>query len=474
MIDSIFILSGLGEVIIEKHYRHGTSRTLIADLFWEQATIKRNKGDEHNGQSETEEDIPPVVPVGPDMTRYAAHVKRGDLTFVAGLSRDTSPMMVVEFLHRVADVLTDYLGTPDEVKIKDAFSTVYQILDEMMDGGLPLVTEPNALKGMIAPPTVVNKVKAVVMGGTAGSALNPVLPVGAVSSVPWRDKTVSYIQNEIFLDVEEQLDCVLDAEDEPLNADVRGCIKVTTHLSGMPEILLSFENPSVLGDVSFHPCVRIDRWEREKVLSFVPPDGSFELMWYRTAAGRITPAMVVESVPFYCRPSVTIGSAAGSSSSSSPPPEAHIPGRMEILVGPRKVFRSPYAPSSLMAAATASGPVVDDVCVRLPLPSAAKFLTAKAGEGKVSFLDRTCVWHIGKIDMNKTALRLTGSFALPSTTGAVPQSQVLNCAAFLEFSLVAKPVSGLKVASLEITNQTYKYFKGIKSILKAGEFQIRT
>lgn len=35
------------------------------------------------------------------------------------------------------------------------------------------------------------------------------------------------------------------------------CIK----LSGMPDLTLSFMNPRLFDDVSFHPCVRFKRWE---------------------------------------------------------------------------------------------------------------------------------------------------------------------------------------------------------------------
>ena len=37
----------------------------------------------------------------------------------------------------------------DDIAIKDNFSTVYQLLEEMIDNGWPLTTEPNALKAMI-------------------------------------------------------------------------------------------------------------------------------------------------------------------------------------------------------------------------------------------------------------------------------------------------------------------------------------
>jgi len=34
-------------------------------------------------------------------------------------------------------------------------------------------------------------------------------------------------------------------------------------------------------DVKFHQCVRLGRFEHDRTISFVPPDGAFELMSYR-------------------------------------------------------------------------------------------------------------------------------------------------------------------------------------------------
>lgn len=36
-----------------------------------------------------------------------------------------------------------------------------------------------------------------------------------------------------------------------------------------------------LEDVKFHQCVRLSRFESERTISFIPPDGEFELMSYR-------------------------------------------------------------------------------------------------------------------------------------------------------------------------------------------------
>jgi AP-1 complex subunit mu len=67
-------------------------------------------------------------------------------------------------------------------------------------------------------------------------------------------------------------------------------------LSGMPDVRLGlndkvlFENlgrevskgKSVeMEDVKFHQCVRLSRFESDRTISFIPPDGEFELMSYR-------------------------------------------------------------------------------------------------------------------------------------------------------------------------------------------------
>lgn len=36
-----------------------------------------------------------------------------------------------------------------------------------------------------------------------------------------------------------------------------------------------------LEDIKFHNCVRLNKFEADRSISFVPPDGEFELMTYR-------------------------------------------------------------------------------------------------------------------------------------------------------------------------------------------------
>ncbi|RHY49997.1 hypothetical protein DYB30_011040, partial [Aphanomyces astaci] len=144
MIQSMFIITSTGEIIIEKHWRGITNRT-VCDFFVE------------------------------EVNKYKL--------------REISPLFVIEFLHRVVAVFRDYFGSFEESAIKDNFSTVYQLLEEMLDNGYPLTTEPNALKAMVAPPSTVNRIAAIV-----SSRVSDQLPDGAISNIPWRKAGVKYTQ----------------------------------------------------------------------------------------------------------------------------------------------------------------------------------------------------------------------------------------------------------------------------------------
>ena len=56
-------------------------------------------------------------------------------------------MFVLEFLHRVIDVLEEFIGDPLLAsKIEGSYDVVAQLLGEMCDAGSVCNTEPNALR----------------------------------------------------------------------------------------------------------------------------------------------------------------------------------------------------------------------------------------------------------------------------------------------------------------------------------------
>lgn len=181
MIQSLFILSPTGEVLIERHFRGVTPRS-VCDHFWERASVSLN----HHGGISTSSNVlasnsplplydtlPPIMEITIDQPVDGTHshgvqpqniylfsILRDGLSYLAACPGEISPLLVIEFLHRVADIFVDYFGSPaDESAMKENFSTVYQLLEEMVDHGWPLTTEPNALQAVIRPPDVMGKVR---------------------------------------------------------------------------------------------------------------------------------------------------------------------------------------------------------------------------------------------------------------------------------------------------------------------------
>jgi AP-3 complex subunit mu len=219
-----------------------------------------------------------MLPIYPTSNYFLISILREDIFLLAVTTKEVQPLLIIEFLHRVFDIFIDYFGSVEEGTIKENFSTVYQLLEEMMDFGYPLTTEPNALKAMIQPTSVISKLTSAALGS---SQISDVLPDGTISNMPWRKTGVKYSQNEIYLDIIEEVDAIIDRHGMPVVTEVSGTIIANSQLSGVPDLSLNFLNPGLIDDCAFHPCVRYNRFDRDRVVSFVPPDGIFELMKYR-------------------------------------------------------------------------------------------------------------------------------------------------------------------------------------------------
>ena len=72
--------------------------------------------------------------------------------------------MVTEFLHRVKDIFIDYFGKCNVAAIKEDYVIVYELLDEVLDAGFPLATEPNILKALIKPSSMLRAITNTVTG----------------------------------------------------------------------------------------------------------------------------------------------------------------------------------------------------------------------------------------------------------------------------------------------------------------------
>lgn len=415
MLQCIFLLSDSGEVMLEKQLTgHRVDRS-ICDWFWGQAI---SQGDSFKLQ-----------PVIASPTHYLFQVVREGITFLACTQVEMPPLMAIEFLCRVADVLSDYLGGLNEDVIKDNFVIVYELLDEMIDNGFPLTTEPNILREMIAQPNIVSKVLSVVTGNS--SNVSETLPGATASCVPWRTSDPKYANNEVYVDLVEEMDATINRDGALVKCEIYGEVQVNSHLSGLPDLTLSFANPSILDDVRFHPCVRFRPWESHQILSFVPPDGQFKLMSYRVKK--------LKSTPIYVKPQLT--SDAGTC-------------RVNVMVGIRND----------------PGKTIDSITVQFKLPPCILSVDLTSNHGTVNILsNKTCSWSIGRIPKDK-APSMSGTFVLETGLERLhvfPTFQV-------SFRIMGVALSGLQIDKLDLKNLPNRPYKGFRALTRAGEFEVRS
>ena len=77
-------------------------------------------------------------------------------------------MSAIEFIGKIVTLFKAYIGIVNEVKIRGNFSLIYQVgafvlshsqlLDEVADFGVPVITEPSIMSSVIQIPTMLNKV----------------------------------------------------------------------------------------------------------------------------------------------------------------------------------------------------------------------------------------------------------------------------------------------------------------------------
>ncbi|KIM33439.1 hypothetical protein M408DRAFT_61322 [Serendipita vermifera MAFF 305830] len=294
-IDGVIILDRTGRPIVQTAFGPDSSSRVMQHVDALNAAYDL-------ASTENKMSVDPIIVVetatGPSA---CCNVQHGSLRIACPVHTETDPMFVFAFIQTLLDVLQEYLGEVSAGTIRDNFDVVYQLLEEMLDNGYPLTTEPNALRDIIMPPSFFKKILAV--AGTAGLAKASATPFS--SPIPWRTTGLRYNTNEIFFDIVEEMQGILSRDGKALSVEVWGKIKANTRLTGTPDILLNFSNPQMLTDCLFHPCVRLPRWTKDKTISFVPPDGRFVLMEYRLGSTGSAVASVA-TIPFSMKSSVEL------------------------------------------------------------------------------------------------------------------------------------------------------------------------
>lgn len=272
--------------ILNENYKVLLSRDWRGDVsdFCIQRFISLMKG------SCNEQSRVPIINDTETKTTYV-YVKANGLYFMCTSKFEKNMLALFTFLHELLHIFTSYFGNLEEESILDNFVVIYELLDEVIDNGYPQFTEASILGEYIKT--------------DAHKLVKEKAPSLITDAISWRSEGIMHKKNEIFLDVIEQCDLMISSKGTVVNAEVRGSLKLRTLLSGMPECKLGLNDrlklgkghmspDSVLEDMKFHQCVQLSQFQEDKTISFIPPDGIFELLSYRLTNINIKPLIWCE------------------------------------------------------------------------------------------------------------------------------------------------------------------------------------
>jgi AP-2 complex subunit mu-1 len=287
----------------------------------------------------------------------------------------------------------------------------------------------------------------------------------------WRREGIMYKTNQVYIDVLESVNMLVSQTGSILRRDVTGRIMMKSELSGMPECKISLNDKLIIGkaassssskglpaeaaaasssaksksgssggggveleDVTFHRCVQLSKFDADRSITFVPPDGEFELMSYRISEGIRTPFRIV--------------------------PVIEEQGDTRVIIN----FR--------LSATYGTQLVANNVTVTIPTPpnTARAKIVCGVGRARYEPAKRAIVWRIKRLN-GQVELPFQADVELIRSTKRRPWSRPPIA---MDFQVPKYTSSGIAVRSLKIYERTnYQSTKWVRYVTRAGAYQIR-
>lgn len=427
MISAFFIFNQKGEVLISRLFRTDLKRS-ISDVFRIQVISNPDVRS-------------PIITLG---STSFFHVRLNNVYIVGVTKCNASAALVFEFLYRFVNISQSYFGKLDEESVKNNFVLIYELLDEILDFGYPQNSEIDTLKMYITTESIKSEL--------AVREDSSKITIQATGATSWRRSDVKYRKNEAFVDVIETVNLMMSKDGAVLRADVDGQVMMRAYLSGTPECKFGLNDKLILqkrgtdstpksesavelDDCQFHQCVRLGKFDSDRSISFIPPDGEFELMRYRSTSNI--------NLPFKLQTHVTEPTKS----------------RVEYTIHLRANFEGKLN--------------ANNVVLRIPTPLNTTGAQVKVPIGKAKYVpaENMIVWKIPRI-LGGQECTLTASADLATTTHRQAWSRP---PIEVDFSVVMFTASGLLVRFLKVFEKSgYQSVKWVRYLTKAnGSYQIR-
>ncbi len=430
-ISSLTIIDKKGKSLLSRNYRE--------DIPSDFLHIFNKKILEHDAEQE-----PPLITTE-DISFF--YVKHANVRILASTKGNANSMLVFTFLSSFLELLKDFLKKVESEVIKDNIIVIYELMDEIMDNGYPQSTDFKILKKYIKTSAKLN------FGNSKKKQKKKEREIvkGMVSAIPWRSGKYKYSKNEAYLDVIEKINMIITANGQVLKSEVEGTLHMKCKLSGTPELILGLNDKKFfdinktsntskktvdIQDIKFHQCVRLAKFENDRTISFIPPDGEFDLIKYRMNCA--------------------------------------FKGLFDLNLNFDKFTKTKIEFSVFVKTKYKQRVTGNFVEFWIPLPQDAQNVKARPSMGNTKYLpDNNCLsWKIRSLQ-GKKELNLSIKLDMPSLSS--DSVSFKNQPIQIFFDIPYYTLSGLNVRYLKIKDKSnYHALSWVRYIAKSGDFVIRT
>ncbi|CAK91642.1 unnamed protein product (macronuclear) [Paramecium tetraurelia] len=429
-IDTIFILSQNGQILAHRIFK-GLKRKDTLPEFYTQF-IQYFRGT--NADKEY-----PIIRIKDALYPF---VTFSEFIIGAIVTEEIPILQLFATLFLILDVLKASFPNESYESLKQNLPSILIMLDTLFDYGYPQITQRYALESIVKPRSLIQKIKEKVIGRQNLQKETVSVMDSYIESQADMNEYSQYRipeikgQEEVYFDVIEYLNCVLDKNGRILMEEINGEIKVDCNLSGIPELYVFLNQPKQFDDYSVHECLlqKIDTFEREQVLVFVPPSGTTTIFYYNIKEISIR-------VPFDFIPKLQF---------------LNNQVKIDLPFQNRPVRDISY--------------VVDELHVKLTVPTGLSLGETEMVQGTLQELENAILWKIGKLEID-SSIRLAVTFTAKEELFNIIQQG--NFLVQLKFVVKTFSSSQTKIDKVEVKNGPKVLIKRARNIAKSGYYEIR-
>lgn len=373
------------------------------------------------------------------------YTRHANMFIVAATKANPNVAMMFEYLYQKLRILKSYLGDEfDDMAVRANFTLLFELFDETMDYGNPQNCAIDVLRLYIRQGNVREESTT-----DTGAALTSQI----TGAIDWRRDGLRYRKNEVHIDVNETVSLLTTGDGNVLRSDIHGKVILKTQLSGMPECKFGLNDKLIMekegggqagaslqqgmgveiDDCTFHRCVRLGKFDSERTITFIPPDGEFELMRYRVKS---------PSQPF------------------------------RIISNMQEEGKTKLMVNIKVNAGFAADNKAENVVIKIPMPptAASALITAARGRAKYVPGERALVWNISAFPgMTETSL-----IAIVDLLPTSREKPWVKPPISMDFKIPMYSASGVFVRFLKVYEKnSYKTTRWVQYLTKAGEYEVR-